>query len=87
MITELDLISDVDDLYFDSRTNKVYASGGGGAINIFSYSASKFQLIANIPTRAGARTSLLVPSLQFFILAERSGGGKAAQVDVFATTK
>ena len=85
VITELDLISDVDDLYFDSKTAKVYASGGGGAINIFSYSASKFQLIANIPTRSGARTSLLVPSLGLFLLAERGNGGKPAQLQVYST--
>lgn len=87
VIAEADLISDVDDVYFDSRTNKVYASGGGGAINIFSYSAGKLQLIANIPTRSGARTSLLIPALNEFVLAERSNGGKAAQLSVFELGK
>ncbi len=78
------LISDVDDLYFDSRANKLYASGGGGAIDVFSFSNSKFTQIAHIATRNGARTSLLVPQLNTFILAERSGK-EPAQLKVFTT--
>jgi len=81
-----DLISDVDDIYFDSSTNKLYASGGGGAINIFSFNNSKFTQIADIPTKTGARTSLLIPQLNTFVLAERAGGGPA-RLQVYSINK
>jgi len=87
IISEVNLVQDVDDLYFDEHTNKVYASGGGGSVNVFSFDRSKFKQVANIPTRSGARTSLLIPSFNLFILAERTGGGKEAQLDIFSTTK
>ncbi len=82
-ITTADLITDVDDLYFDSRTKKVYASGGGGAINVYLFNNSQLKQVANIPTRNGARTSLLVPSLNIFVLAERASEGKEAQLQIF----
>jgi len=85
-IAVADLITDVDDIYFDTGTNKLYASGGGGAINIFSFSNSKFTRIANIPTKTGARTSLLIPKLNTFVLAERAGG-IPAQLQVYSINK
>jgi len=87
IVCEVNLVQDVDDLYFDEHTNKVYASGGGGSVNVFSFDRSKFKQVANIPTRSGARTSLLIPSFNLFILAERTGGGKEVQLDIFSTTK
>jgi len=78
-----DLISDIDDLYFDSATKKIYASGGGGAINIYTFSNSQITQVANIPTRSGARTSLLLPQFNEFVLAERAGG-EPAQFQVFS---
>jgi hypothetical protein len=77
-----DLISDVDDLYFDDRSKKIYASGGGGAINIFTFKNSNLTEISNIPTRKGARTSLLISPLHLFVLAERANSA-SAQLQVF----
>lgn len=85
IISETELVGDTDDLFFDERSNKVYASGGGGSINVFAFSNSTFTKIANIAVRSGARTSLLVPSSHLFILAERANGNKDAQLDVFST--
>jgi len=86
-ISETDLVQDTDDLFFDERSNKIYASGGGGAINIFAFDGATFKKIANIPVRIGARTSLLIPSYSLFVLAERAVAGKDAQLDVFSTAK
>jgi DNA-binding beta-propeller fold protein YncE len=83
-IAVADLISDIDDLYFDTGTKKIYASGGGGAINIYSFNNSEIIQVANIPTRNGARTSLLLSQLSEFVLAERAGG-EPAQLQVFST--
>ena len=79
-----DLISDVDDVFFDEARQEVFASGGGGAINIFKKENNhSFKKVANIPTRSGARTSLFIPSLRELILAERSSGSKPAALAVY----
>ncbi|MCP6183073.1 hypothetical protein NL435_27355, partial [Klebsiella pneumoniae] len=73
-----DLTNDSDDLFYDEETSRVYASCGGGYanlgyINIFQFQGGdKYIPIANIPTRNGARTSLLVPQLHLFLVAEPS---------------
>jgi hypothetical protein len=79
-----ELVADVDDIFFYDKSSQVYTSGGGGAINVFKKgSGNSFSKVANIPTRSGARTSLLVPSMQKLILAERSAGGKPAALAVY----
>jgi hypothetical protein len=81
------LVSDVDDVFFDQPAQEVFASGGGGYINIFKRENDGFKKIANIPTRSGARTCLLVPSSQTLILAERETGGNAAALAVYKIIK
>lgn len=79
-----ELVSDVDDIFYYPGKQEIIASGGGGAVNIFKrIKGDAYQKSADIPTREGARTSLLIPSLQTFILAERAGGGKAAATVVY----
>lgn len=81
------MVSDVDDLYFDNETKRIYISGGGGYINIFQQTSSNvFKQITAIPTRKGARTSLLVPRLKLFILAERAETGNDAQLIIYNTS-
>jgi len=73
-----ELTNDSDDIFYDEITKRVYASCGGGYtrlgyINIFQLqSENTYKQIANIPTRNGARTSLLVPQLNLFFVAEPS---------------
>jgi WD40 repeat protein len=64
-------VSDMDDLYFDENTKQILASGGGGSIHIFKDSSGHFLQTANIKTSSGARTSLLIPSLKYFVLAAK----------------
>ncbi len=82
-VTTNELASDADDIFYHSNKQEIIASGGDGSINILKNVGGSFKKIANIPTRPGARTSLLVPSLQTFILAERANGGKAAAIAVY----
>lgn len=84
-IAVTDLIGDADDLYYDSRSKKIFASGGSGAINIYLFENSALKQLASIPTRSGARTSLLIPTLNIFILAERPTGNEAARLSVYHT--
>ena len=81
------MVGDVDDLYWDAKSKSVYISGGGGAIDIFKQSNdSTYKLIAHIKTRDGARTSLLVPELNLFLIAARASGVQKAALLVYKTT-
>jgi WD40 repeat protein len=87
-ISKTYLVGDVDDVFYYADKKLVLASGGNGYINIFEKSAdNQFKQIANIATRDGARTSLLIPSLGYFILAERANGSKAASLLVYRIDK
>jgi YVTN family beta-propeller protein len=83
----LSMAGDADDLYYDQASKQVFVSGGDGHINIFrNQGGNSFKQTANIPTRSGARTSLLIPELKLFVLAARADAGKPAGILVFQTT-
>ena len=83
ILSTADLVGDVDDVYFDVSTQKIFASGGGGFISIYQWEKSTIKQVANITVRNGARTSLLIPSLSLFILAERASQNAEAQLRVY----
>lgn len=67
-VTINELTGDVDDIFYKEDKQEIMASGGEGSINIFKRAnGTTFKKVADIPTREGARTSLLIPSLQIFI--------------------
>ena len=83
-ISQTNLVGDVDDVFYYADKKQIIASGGDGYINIFEKNGNNhFKLVSNIATRKGARTSLLAPLLQYFILAERAEGSKAATITVY----
>jgi DNA-binding beta-propeller fold protein YncE len=92
-ISTHDLTNDSDDLFYDQDSKRIYVSCGGGYsnlgyINIFQLeSGNKCKQIANIPTRNGARTSLLVPQLNLFLLAAPSVHSHDADLVVYKIQK
>ena len=86
-ISSNNMVSDVDDLYYDKNKKRVYISGGGGYINIFQQvGAGTYKQITSMVTRNGARTSLLIPRLNFFVLAERAEYGNPARLLIYNTS-
>jgi hypothetical protein len=80
------MVGDVDDLYWDQTSKQIFISGGGGEVNIFKQTGdTAYQQIANIKTRSGARTSLLVPELGLFLIAARANGDQQAALLVYRT--
>jgi DNA-binding beta-propeller fold protein YncE len=70
-LAAVDLTNDSDDLFYDARDHKVYASCGGGAVNIFQIEVDGSSIqIAALATRKGARTSLLIPERNLFVVCE-----------------
>jgi hypothetical protein len=81
------MVGDVDDLYWDAKSKCIYVSGGGGAVDIFKQTDnSTYKQIAHVKTRDGARTSLLVPDLNLFLIAARAGGEQHASLLIYKTT-
>lgn len=79
-----ELTNDTDDLFYDSQNKRVYASCGGGYVNIFQLpTAGHYKAIAVVRTRNGARTSLLIPQLNLFVVAEPAHEGHEADLKVF----
>jgi len=75
---------DADDLFIDSKRQRIYVSCGAGAVDVLN--AQSYQRIARIPTVAGARTSLFVPELDRLFLATRATSGNPASIWVFQPT-
>jgi DNA-binding beta-propeller fold protein YncE len=77
--------ADTDDLFYDARRDRVYVIGGAGYVDVFDAAASgKYERLARLATRAGARTGLWSPELDRLFVALPSRSGKPAEIDVFA---
>lgn len=82
------MAGDADDLYYDDKASSVFVSGGAGSINIFQdQNGTTCKQIASVPTRSGARTSLLVPHLRLFVLAERAVSDKPADLLIYKISR
>jgi DNA-binding beta-propeller fold protein YncE len=75
------MTGDADDLYYDEASGNILVSGGAGAVSIFKASADGiYKQSANILTRSGARTSLLVPGWRMLLVAARAASGGPAEL-------
>jgi DNA-binding beta-propeller fold protein YncE len=84
IIQTLPAVGDCDDVFYDSRRKRIYASGGEGAISVFQQeSADRYSEIVRVKTVKGARTSLFSPELDRLFLAVRRQGSQPAAIQVF----
>ena len=62
IVASVPIPGDVDDLSFDARRRRIYASCGDGAIAVIrQVDADRYESLATIPTVKGARTSIFNP--------------------------
>jgi hypothetical protein len=83
LIESIDTCTDSDDVFIDSKRNRVYVICGEGVIDVFAAEGDRYSLLARIPTRAGARTGLFVPELDELFVAARATSGAPAEVWVY----
>jgi DNA-binding beta-propeller fold protein YncE len=84
----IDIVGDTDDMFYDGARKRLYVSGGAGSIDVFQDSGgARFTRIAQIPTAAGARTSLYVPERNELYLAVPHRGAQRAEIRVYAVDK
>jgi YVTN family beta-propeller protein len=77
-------VGDTDDLFYDARRQRVYVIGGQGYVDVFDGAASgKYERLARIATRAGARTGLWSSELDRLFVAWPARNGQSAAIHVF----
>ncbi len=87
-ITQLEGVSGIDDLWYDAARKRIYASGGRGAEAGFVYvyqqrDADHYELIAKVPTRGNAQTSIWVPQLNRYYVSASGNDKEDAAILVF----
>jgi len=81
LVADLASTGDADDLFYDAARKRLYVSGGEGFISVFQQNGpDRYQALAKLATRSGARTSLFVPESSRLYLAVPLREGKEAEV-------
>ena len=87
VVTKLPTVGDSDDVFYDQKRKRIYASGGEGAVFVYQQKdADHYGNIAQVETVKGARTSLFVPELDRLFLAVRQEGENAPAIRVYEIT-
>ena len=74
---------DVDDLFFDTKRDRIYISCGEGFVDVLAADGASYRQAARLTTAVGARTSLFVPELDRLLLAVPAKGETPAAIWVF----
>ena len=78
-------VGDADDLFFDQPRGRIYVIGGEGFVDVVTAPESgKLNSIAHIPTAAGARTGLFVPTWNKLLVAAPHRGATPARLLVYS---
>jgi len=81
VITSLDSSGDADDIFYDGKNERIYVSGGEGAISVFEQTdPDTYRLDGKVDTAKGARTSLFVPDSGTLYIAVPHNGSQQAEV-------
>ncbi len=84
IVGNLDIAGDIDDIFYDLKAKRLYASCGEGYLCVFQQiDADRYAAKAKIPTAKGARTSLFVPEQGRLYLAVPYHGKQQAEVWVY----
>ncbi len=83
-VGSLDVAGDIDDIFYDSKTKRLYASCGEGFLVVFQQTDSNhYAVMARISTAKGARTSLFIPEQGRLYLAVPHYGEQQAEVRIY----
>ena len=86
-VANVESVGDVDDVYYDAASKRLYVSGGGDAIDVLEQTdADHYRVTSHVETAAGARTSLYVPGEKRIYLAVPHRGKQRAEIRVYSIT-
>ena len=83
LLNSIAVCGDADDVFVDSKRDRVYVSCGEGFIDVLAAQGETYVRVARIATAAGARTALYAPEIDRLILAVRATATTPAAVWVF----
>jgi hypothetical protein len=85
-IASLQAVGDADDVFCDESSGRIFVSGGEGYVQVFGPSeANHYVQLETLPTRRGARTSLLLKDEQLLLVPVPRDGEADAELRVFST--
>jgi DNA-binding beta-propeller fold protein YncE len=84
-ITSVDIPADTDDVFFDAKRKRLYASCGEGLIAVIKQSdADHYELVEKLPTVKDARTSYLDPETgRLYLAVPRQPGKAGPEIQVY----
>jgi hypothetical protein len=84
-ITAIPIAGEVDDCYFDARRKLIYASCGEGFLSVIKQtSADEYEMLAKMPTAAGAKTCLFDPETdRLYLAVPRQAGKPGPEIRVY----
>ena len=85
-VTSLDVADYVDDLAYDAAHHRLYVPGGGGAgaVSVVAQrGADKYELVATVPTKPGAKTARYVPEINKYYVGVPAKDAQPAQILVY----
>jgi DNA-binding beta-propeller fold protein YncE len=85
-VVSLDVADYVDDLAYDAAHHRLYIPGGGGAgaVSVVAQrGADKYELVATVPTKPGAKTARYVPELNKYYVGVPAKDAQPAQILVY----
>jgi len=84
VVTKIDISGDPDDVFYDSKRHRIYATCGAGKIDIIEQTgADAYRALAKIDTADGARTGLFVPERDTVFVAVPHRGSQQAEIRAY----
>ena len=72
VVANMPTCGDADDVFFDTRRQRIYVSCGSGEIAIFQRRGETLDPLPSVKTSMGARTSMFLPETDRLYVAERA---------------
>lgn len=75
------IVGEADDVYFDAARKRIYVIGGQGFISVVQQiTPDRYGLIANVPSKIGARTGYWNPQMDRLYVGVQAEGSKPAEI-------
>jgi DNA-binding beta-propeller fold protein YncE len=83
-VATVDIVGDTDDLFYDAANKRIYVSGGEGRVTVISQTnADMYNVVGQVTTAPGARTSFFVPETRTLYVAVPHRGQQKAELRAF----